>query len=572
MGLLRGPFLFYNLSMLRFLILLSIFGTTVAYGATIAIIDTGFDLDHEFLKPKIFKSETDEEAVDPKLQKKFHGWNFHDNDHLKKPVIDDQTALQEVLLFRSLRAKGHREGLTPEEFEWFSKRNSDKEFMAKVSQFKKHAHGTFVAGIALREGENINIFPIRGLNIKVPVVAVEDTSAPDPLAPPKAKSAQDKFNEEINNSLDRISRKFSKICHYLSLRKIEVVNASYGITYKNIVTKFRETYRKHTGVEIDEPRLQTFVNMFFKELYRRSEKTMRKYPHMLFVFSAGNSGLNNDDFHHYPSKIKLPNTLSVAAMNGDYLASFSNFGPKSVDIGAPGVAILSLVPKVYAKDGKEMYSPSSGTSMAAPYISNLAAQIMNTNKRLSPTEVKQIMVETGDIKDHLKLKLVSASVANNDRAIKAALLSRDMPLPEAINLARLDLIPMEDEISIGLAPAISAENMQKKVLESIPQAVSKQDLDEEPTIQEEKPLVIKKPTKSGSSLQKGPVKVQPDKSDTPPSPPQDTPVVSADPAPASQTEELSPPPSGETPASSSPPEPLPPTDPPQDASPGLPQS
>lgn len=561
----------YNLPMLRFLILFSILGAYQAFGATIAIIDTGFDLDHEFLRPRIFKSETDEEAIDPRLSKKFHGWNFHDNDHLKRPVIEDQTALQEVLLFRSLRAKGHREGLTPEEFEWFSKRNSDKAFMTKVRQFKKHAHGTFVAGIALREGENINIFPIRGLNIKVPVVAVEDNLPPDSDTPPKAKTAQEKFNEEINNSLNRISRKFSKICHYLSLRKIEVVNASYGITYKNIVTKFRETYQKYTGMEIDEQRLQSFVNMFFTELYSRGEKTMRKYPHMLFVFSAGNSGLNNDQFHHYPSRIKLANTLSVAAMNGEFLASFSNYGVGSVDIGAPGVAILSLVPKVYAKDGKEMYSPSSGTSMAAPYISNLAAQIMNTNKRLSPTEVKQIIVDTGDIKDHLKNKLTSASLANNNRALKAALLSREMPLGEAISLARLDLIPMEDKISIGMAPAVSAENMQEKVMQSIPQAVSKSDVDEEPTI-EEKNVEIKGSTRSGSSSRKDPEKGQQGKSDTPPSPPQDVQEKSADPVPASQNAKQSPPPSEETPASSSPPESSPPTDPPPGASPVLPQS
>src|SRR5690606_18566836 len=146
------------------------------------------------------------------------------------------------------------------------------------------------------------------------------------------KTAQDKFNEEINDSLDRVSHKFNKICQYLAARKVEVVNASYGITYKSIVSKFRETYRQYAGVDIDEPRLQRFVDMYFEELYRRGENTIKKYPNILFVFSAGNSGLNNDEFHHYPSKIKLPNTIAVGALNGDFLASFSNFGQKSVEI------------------------------------------------------------------------------------------------------------------------------------------------------------------------------------------------------------------------------------------------
>jgi hypothetical protein len=532
-------FSYYNLHMLGiFWSLCVLLFLAPGYGATIAIIDTGFDLDHEFLKPKILKKETDEEVVDPELQKKFHGWKFHDNSHLKKPVATD-TELQEILLFRSLKAKGHSEGLSPEEFEWFSRRNADKAFQEKVRLFKKHAHGTFVAGIALREGENINIFPIRGLHIPVPVVAVEDSET-QAQAPNKGRTPQEKFNLEINQSLDRISKKFSKICSYLAQKNIQVVNASYGITYKNIVTKFREAYRSHTGTEIDETRLQNFVDMYFAELYKRGEKTIKRYPQMLFVFSAGNSGLDNDRFHHYPSKIRLPNTMSVAALNGEYLATFSNYGLKHVDIGAPGVGILSLVPKVYAKSGVEVYSPSSGTSMAAPYISNLAAQIMNSNTKLRPAEVKRIILETGTIKDHLKAKILSGSMADNGRALKAALLSRDLSLDEAINLARLNIIPMEDQISIGQPPARAAESMKKKMFESIPQMIKPEEVEDQ-----------EMPTISSSSSPEDPKKEQPDKLGPPASAAPAQKEKSADPVPASQSEEQSPPPSEERPASSS---------------------
>jgi hypothetical protein len=558
--------------MLRYIhiLILILMWPAFALAATIAIIDTGFDLDHEFLKPKIFKSETDEEAVDPQLTKKFHGWNFHDNSHLKKSVIEDPSSLQEILLFRSLRAKGHKEGLTPDEFEWFSKRNSDKDFMKKVRQFKKHAHGTFVAGIALREGENINIFPIRGLNIPIPVVAIEEGATTEAKKLTQSKTAQEKFNEEINNSLDRISKKFSKICHYISLKKIEVVNASYGITYKNIVTKFREAYLEHTGVAIDEPRLQTFVNMYFEELYKRAEKTLKNYPRILFVFSAGNSGLDNSLFHHYPSRLRLPNTITVAATNGDYLASFSNYGASRVDIGAPGVAILSLVPKVYSKDGVDLYSPASGTSMAAPYISNLAAQLMNANPRLSASEVKTIIMGTGDEKPHLKDKLASGSIVNNQKAIKAALLAKDMPLSEAINLSKLDLIPMEDRISLSMSPPASVEEMKKKVFNSVPQAIGTQDIDEDPTI-EGSPSQADSPTKSSSSSPMNPKKAPLDNLSPLPSALKAPGASPVDPTPPSQNEAQSPPPSEVPPASSSPPESsLPATQSPVNA-PSLPQ-
>lgn len=542
--------------MIQFLVLAFLY-STLSYSATIAIIDTGFDLDHNFLKPKILKKETDEEAID------FHGWDFFDNSHLKKPVIEDQSALQEILLYRNLRAKGHRQGLSLEEFEWYKKKSAEKTFMENVRLFKKHSHGTFVAGIALREGENINIFPIRGLNIPHPVVAVED-STQEGSAPLKGKTPEEKFQEEIKNSLDRVSRKFSKICRFISLKKIEIVNASYGITYKNLMTKIRERHREMLGKEIDETKLKMMVDDYFSTLYSRGEKTMRKYNNILFVFSAGNSALDNDRFHHYPSRIKVPNAITVAALNGDYLATFSNYGANNVDVGAPGVAILSLVPKIYSQDGNDLYSPSSGTSMAAPYVSNLAAQIKNTNPLLTPAEIKRIILETGEIKDHLKTRLASGSIANNHKALRAALLSKDFELAQAIGLGRSDLFPMEDKVSFGGLPqAILPEDIQKKVLDSIPSVITPAEVDDEVSVE---PF-----TKSVSSSQRNPVKVQPDNSKRPLSTSPDAPPKSFDPVPASQNVEQSQTLSEGPPASSSQPQPSLPEDQGQGPSPSLPQ-
>ena len=492
---------------------------------TIAIIDTGFDLDHDFLRPKILKQETDEETMNPDL-KAFSDWQFHDNSHLKEAVIKDQSVLQEVLLYRNLKAKGHTEGLSLQEFEWFKRKKADKSFLEKVKDFKKHTHGTFVAGVALREGENINIFPIRGLHIPVPVVAVEDTSI-SPVTKSTLKDPEARFKAEIKASIDRVSRKFSKICHYLSLNKVNVVNASYGITYKNIMTKFREKYREITNKEIDEVKLKNHVDDYFAILYKKGAKTISRHPKILFIFSAGNSGIDNDQYHHYPSRIRLPNTISVGATNGDYLATFSNYGFHHVDIGAPGVAILSLIPRVYSGEGRDMYSPSSGTSMAAPYISNLAAQVINTNTKLTPQEVKEIILGTGDEKISLKERISSGSIANNQRALKAALLSRDMKIDLAINLAKSDLIPMEDSISFGQPPAVIAEDYKKKVMGAIPSATP---------IDEEDDLDF---TNEDSLKPSSPVKGPQDNSDRPVSTPQAEKKKSSDLDPSSQSEEQS---------------------------------
>lgn len=71
----------------------------------------------------------------------------------------------------------------------------------------------------------------------------------------------------------------------------------------------------------------------------------------LFICAAGNSGQDNDFEPHYPSSYDLDNIISVAATNAhDELASFSNFGKVSVDIGAPGADIYSTKHNIYKPD------------------------------------------------------------------------------------------------------------------------------------------------------------------------------------------------------------------------------
>ena len=64
----------------------------------------------------------------------------------------------------------------------------------------------------------------------------------------------------------------------------------------------------------------------------------------IFVAAAGNNGLDNESTHSYPSDYNLDNIISVTATDqNDDLASFSNFGSTSVDVGAPGTNIYSTI-------------------------------------------------------------------------------------------------------------------------------------------------------------------------------------------------------------------------------------
>ena len=60
----------------------------------------------------------------------------------------------------------------------------------------------------------------------------------------------------------------------------------------------------------------------------------------VFVAAAGNSSANNDQVAYMPANIRLPNVISVAALNSNgTMAGFSNYGPQSVDLAAPGNSI-----------------------------------------------------------------------------------------------------------------------------------------------------------------------------------------------------------------------------------------
>ena len=79
-----------------------------------------------------------------------------------------------------------------------------------------------------------------------------------------------------------------------------------------------------------------------------------------------------------PASFDLPNIISVAAIdNTGRLADFSNYGRKTVDIAAPGVAILSSVPAYDGDHGHFSFGWDwlDGTSMAAPHVTGTAALV-----------------------------------------------------------------------------------------------------------------------------------------------------------------------------------------------------
>lgn len=398
---------------------------------TIAVIDTGFDLDHETLRPRLKLGETDEEAVEQQSQ----AWSskFQDNSHLKQSVISG-APLQEVLLYRTLKAKSHQQGLTHEESSWMEMKKMDPAFKDKLRQFKRHVHGTIVAGIALKDSEGLSVFPVRGLGIEVPTLVLEG----DPETTlPITKYSEAEFIRQVQLSEKRVIKKMRRMLDYIARYRIPIVNASYGVTEKHIMSRFAELHKEITGLALDPLRLKEIVDDYFNRLYLQAGVLIARHPKTLFVFSAGNLGVDNGQTHHFPSRLRHDNVISIAALNGDSLAPFSNWGHEYVDIAAPGVGIEALLPSVYTKEAGVNMIPASGTSMAAPYVSNVAARCLQLNPQLTGSQLKQIILETGDARPSLTLRLTSGKSINAGRALRAAELSNNQSLESAIQASML---------------------------------------------------------------------------------------------------------------------------------------
>ena len=153
-------------------------------------------------------------------------------------------------------------------------------------------------------------------------------------------------------------------------QRIDVVNISYGFWCRRSSDTCIETLDRY---------------------HRRWHRLMNGMPDTTFVFGAGNSARDADGFLLAKLADTLPNAITVGgtAQNARYTAS--NFGP-TITLGAPGEDVLTV-------HLEHSYAWSSGTSFAAPIVSGTVALLRAVDPSLTPGEIRDILVNTGQLID-----------------------------------------------------------------------------------------------------------------------------------------------------------------------------
>jgi len=170
----------------------------------------------------------------------------------------------------------------------------------------------------------------------------------------------------------------------------------------------------------------SFELVYESEMLKAYLKSSDRSASTLFVVAAGNNGdgnkgvnLDNSSFKQDTFKdgsVTLSDVIMVAALGRDgKIAPFSNYGPQTVSIAAPGTDISSTI-----RNSK--YGLLSGTSQAAPFVTLTAAMLLSELPSMSLPEIHQRILDTCDwvpeltvyVHDGCRLNIQKATVVNTD--------------------------------------------------------------------------------------------------------------------------------------------------------------
>jgi subtilisin family serine protease len=240
-------------------------------------------------------------------------------------------------------------------------------FTDNINLLSSYVHGTHVAGIAVAGNPFARIVHVT-------------ENFPYKEIPDKAPTIEDGA---------RWGAAAKQAVSYLKQSGARVVNMSWRCGRAAF-----EAQLDAKGVGASPAERAELSRKIFAGLRDGLEAAMRSAPDILFVAGSGNED-NDVNFDEYvPAGLQLPNLVTVGAVDDqDKFATFTSTG-QNVELYANGYRIESFIP-----GGQRI--KFSGTSMAAPQMSNLAAKLFALRPALTPAQVMKLIRENADpVPDH----------------------------------------------------------------------------------------------------------------------------------------------------------------------------
>lgn len=440
---------------------------TPSFASVIAVVDTGVDLTHRIFSDRAFINtlEVDGNGADEDqngVPDDVHGWSFVD----ACPKSFDPNLLtdlpDEVYKMQSILEKVEAATASSDEIIWFRQAINNNVLMQAFDFYLGLSHGTHVAGISVKGNADTKVMSVKYLGPankpeEEEAVVVEEKLTEEKLIKEKPASPimKGKPMEEVwkvvasslSEFADEQGKDFETMARYVQ-RNSDVVNGSFGSSplMPQVMRMLAGFFYQLTGRVPTTDEYMRMANYLYGLESAHIKTAIDQSATTLFVFAAGNDNSDNDVIPVNPANHGSENGLTVAATVGrSSLADFSNFGATKVDVAAPGSNILSSSP------GKLSFLRMSGTSQAAPYVSNTALKMIDANpqyfsKNLTKraTVLKKLIMGTVDKKDWLVGKVVSAGIVNQERAVAAAKMLGKMSVENAIGVANAQIADLED--------------------------------------------------------------------------------------------------------------------------------